>query len=174
MAMAPPTQVILTPSEFFFAPSAGIVSTRMTSSRWNADTGVRKLLHANQEFQIDSACKITAMRAAWTLDELDATPLKVIIVTGGASGLGAAVARRFAADDYQVVIADVADDQGTALAAEIHGCYVRTDVSQDEDVEALVALTVVIPRATLYFACGFQGCSWLGARGGSPVTSMHF
>ena len=63
---------------------------------------MRKLLHANQEFQIDAAAKITAMRAAWTLDEIDTTPLKVIIVTGGASGLGAAVARRFSADDFQV------------------------------------------------------------------------
>ena len=123
------------------------------------------------------------MRAAWTLDEFLNSTLKVIVVTGGASGIGAAVATRFARDDYQVcgpacatrfvrrthvtdaacepfvhqppvhplycpsthpqvVIADLDEAKGKALAAEIHGCFVRTDVSQEAEVEALVDFCV--------------------------------
>ena len=43
---------------------------------------------------------------------------------------GESIARRFSRDGFQVVIADVDDDRGTALAERIDGCFVRTDVSQ--------------------------------------------
>ena len=65
---------------------------------------------------------------------------KVAIVTGGASGIGEAAARLFAAEGANVVIADMQDDNGrrveTALGAA--GLYVRTDVSRSADVESLV------------------------------------
>jgi NAD(P)-dependent dehydrogenase (short-subunit alcohol dehydrogenase family) len=53
---------------------------------------------------------------------------KVAIVTGGASGIGAASVRRFAAEGAHVVVADVADDVGRALADEVGGTYVHLDV----------------------------------------------
>lgn len=57
---------------------------------------------------------------------------KRILVTGGASGLGAAFVRRLAAEDAIVIIADLQDDAGEALAAEVDGFYRRIDVSSEE------------------------------------------
>ncbi len=59
------------------------------------------------------------------------------IVTGAASGLGAATARRLAGAGARVVLADVQDAQ--ALAAEIGGRYLRTDVTSEADAAAAVA-----------------------------------
>ncbi|MEW6271202.1 MAG: glucose 1-dehydrogenase [Thermodesulfobacteriota bacterium] len=61
---------------------------------------------------------------------------KIAVVTGGASGIGAATARLFAEAGARVVIGDVQD--GSALAAEIGGLYQRTDVRRSEDVKALI------------------------------------
>ncbi|OIQ78183.1 3-oxoacyl-[acyl-carrier-protein] reductase FabG [mine drainage metagenome] len=59
------------------------------------------------------------------------------IVTGAASGLGAATARRLAGAGARVVLADVQDAQ--ALADEIGGRYLRTDVTSEADAAAAVA-----------------------------------
>ena len=59
------------------------------------------------------------------------------IVTGAASGLGAATARRLAGAGARVVLADVQDAQ--ALAQEIGGRYLRTDVTAEADAAAAVA-----------------------------------
>ena len=63
----------------------------------------------------------------------------VFIVTGGASGLGAATARMLAAAGGKVVIADLQVEAGTALAAELHGTFVACDVTVEEDGMAVVA-----------------------------------
>jgi len=60
------------------------------------------------------------------------------IVTGGASGLGAATARRLAADGVKVVIADLQDELGDATAVEIGGAYVHADVTNSDEVQAAV------------------------------------
>jgi NAD(P)-dependent dehydrogenase (short-subunit alcohol dehydrogenase family) len=60
------------------------------------------------------------------------------IVTGGASGLGAATARALTARGARVVLADIQDDKGEALAREIGGQYCRTDVADPEQVIAAV------------------------------------
>lgn len=67
---------------------------------------------------------------------------KTVIVTGGASGIGAASARRFHAQGANVVIADVNDELGEALASELgngRSSYLRTDVTDPSAVEALMA-----------------------------------
>ena len=64
---------------------------------------------------------------------------KVFIVTGGASGLGEGSARMLAAHGAQVVIADLTIDKGEALARDIGGAFVRCDVSQEADGQAVVA-----------------------------------
>lgn len=58
---------------------------------------------------------------------------KVAIVSGGAGGLGAATARLMAQEGATVVLADVADEAGQALAREIGGGYHRLDVRQEAD-----------------------------------------
>jgi NAD(P)-dependent dehydrogenase (short-subunit alcohol dehydrogenase family) len=65
---------------------------------------------------------------------------KIAVVTGGASGIGAATARLFAQAGAKVVIGDLQD--GTAVAREVGGLYLKTDVRRAEDVQALVALAV--------------------------------
>jgi NAD(P)-dependent dehydrogenase (short-subunit alcohol dehydrogenase family) len=68
---------------------------------------------------------------------------KVAIVTGGASGIGRAVTELFAAEGAQVVMADVADQEGQAVAAGLDGvAFRRTDVSDADEVQALVDLAV--------------------------------
>jgi 3(or 17)beta-hydroxysteroid dehydrogenase len=59
---------------------------------------------------------------------------KTALVTGGASGLGEAISRRFAAEGAQVIIADIDVEGGTALAAELGATarFVRLDVTVEE------------------------------------------
>jgi NAD(P)-dependent dehydrogenase (short-subunit alcohol dehydrogenase family) len=71
---------------------------------------------------------------------------KVFIVTGGASGLGAGAARMFAANGGKVVIADLQADKGEALAAELGGAFVKCDVSQEADAQAVVAKAVSLGK----------------------------
>ena len=72
---------------------------------------------------------------------------KVAIVTGGAHGMGEAEARLFAKEGAAVVIADVLNDMGEAVAADINASqgramYVRTDVTSETDWKALIAKTI--------------------------------
>ncbi len=60
------------------------------------------------------------------------------IVTGGASGIGAATARRLAARGAKVVIADLNAEAGETLAQEIDGVFVSVDVTDTEQIEAAV------------------------------------
>ena len=60
------------------------------------------------------------------------------IISGGASGLGEAAARALAAAGSAVVIADLNEDRGKAVAAEISGEFVKTDVSDEDAVAAAV------------------------------------
>ena len=63
---------------------------------------------------------------------------KVFIVTGGASGLGEGTARMLAANGGKVVIADMQAEKGEAVAKEIGGDYLRCDVSNEADGQAVV------------------------------------
>jgi NAD(P)-dependent dehydrogenase (short-subunit alcohol dehydrogenase family) len=60
------------------------------------------------------------------------------IVTGGASGIGAACARALAARGATVVIADLQADRGEALAEEIKGVFAQVDVTRSEQITAAV------------------------------------
>ncbi len=64
---------------------------------------------------------------------------KVAVVTGGASGIGAASARNFAARGARVVVADLNGDGAAAVAGEIGGLGVACDVGDEADVNRLVA-----------------------------------
>ena len=71
---------------------------------------------------------------------------KVFIVTGGASGLGEGTAKALAAKGGRVVVADLQQDKGEALAREIGGAFVRCDVSQEVDGQAAVAKAVELGK----------------------------
>ena len=66
---------------------------------------------------------------------------KVAIVTGAARGQGAAEARRFVEEGAQVLLTDVLDDDGEAVAKELgdHAAYRHLDVTSEEDWNAAVA-----------------------------------
>jgi len=66
---------------------------------------------------------------------------KVAIVTGGASGIGAATARRFVAEGARVVIADLNDEAGEGVARALGSAaaYRHADVGSLADLEAAVA-----------------------------------
>ncbi|OUZ09473.1 3-hydroxyacyl-CoA dehydrogenase [Aeromicrobium sp. PE09-221] len=61
------------------------------------------------------------------------------IVTGGASGIGAAVARQLHERGALVVVADLNEDAGQALAQEIGGVFIRVDVTDTEQIKTAIA-----------------------------------
>ncbi len=67
---------------------------------------------------------------------------KVVIITGASQGIGAACARRFAREGASVVMADVSDATGQALATELKAGYMHCDVAQKSQIDALVAKTL--------------------------------
>jgi NAD(P)-dependent dehydrogenase (short-subunit alcohol dehydrogenase family) len=58
------------------------------------------------------------------------------VITGGASGLGAATARLFASLGVKVALFDLNQDKGESLASELHGVFCKVDVTVDSDVVA--------------------------------------
>ncbi len=68
---------------------------------------------------------------------------KVAAITGGASGIGAGTVHRFVAEGAKVLIADLDQARGAALASELGAAavFLRTDVSREEDVAAMMAET---------------------------------
>jgi len=65
---------------------------------------------------------------------------KVAVITGAASGFGAAAARRFVAEGARVALGDIQEEAGRAVAAELgeSAVFQRCDVTREEDVAALV------------------------------------
>ena len=81
------------------------------------------------------------------------------VVTGGASGIGAAAARMLAARGVKVVVADLQDDKGKALASEIGGAFCHVDVTKTDEIIAAVEtaaemgpLRVLVNSAGIGFA----------------------
>ncbi|MCU1364064.1 MAG: 3-hydroxyacyl-CoA dehydrogenase [Acidimicrobiaceae bacterium] len=80
------------------------------------------------------------------------------VVTGGASGLGEATARRLASLGVKVVLADLNDDVGTAIAKEIGGTYAHCDVTNTEDVIATIEMARAL--APLWSTVNCAGVGW--------------
>ena len=80
------------------------------------------------------------------------------IVTGGASGIGAASARQLAARGARVVVADLQADRGAELAEDIGGAFVSVDVTDTEQIEAAVnKATELGPLRVLVNSAGIGG-----------------
>ena len=89
------------------------------------------------------------------------------IVTGGASGIGAATARRLAAAGAKVVIADLNDELGGKLAAELGGTFCHVDVTDTDEVIAAVDTAVEMgPLRAVVNSAGFApGARTIGRDG---------
>jgi NAD(P)-dependent dehydrogenase (short-subunit alcohol dehydrogenase family) len=95
---------------------------------------------------------------------------KVAVVTGGASGIGRALCRRFAAEGASVVVADVDAPGAAAVAQEIGGLAVPGDMSVEADVTALVDATrLSFDRIDLF--CANAGILW-GSRRDDPAAAV--
>lgn len=93
---------------------------------------------------------------------------KVVVVTGGASGIGAALAHRFAQEGAAgVVVADLDEAQAQAVAGSMGGLAVRTDVSDEAQVQALIA------RATQHYGRVDVLCSNAGVATGGGLQASN-
>ncbi len=92
------------------------------------------------------------------------------VVSGGASGLGEATVRALAAEGAKVVVADLNEDRGKALADEVGGVFVKTDVSNEEQVQAAVqaAVDTGAPLRVIVNSAGIGWASRTVNRDGSP------
>lgn len=99
------------------------------------------------------------------------------LVVGGAGGLGAATVRRLAASGAKVVVADLAEEQGRALADELgdSAVFVRTDVLDDDSVGAAVAAAVDLgPLRVSVDTHGGPGAGRTVDRDNNPVPMEAF
>src|SRR5690625_3418671 len=93
---------------------------------------------------------------------MDGIRNKVAVITGGASGIGAAVARRLHSEGAHIVIADINEEAGSALARELNVTFRRTDVSREESIQSLVdethkqfgSLDIFVANAAVFGAVG--------------------
>jgi NAD(P)-dependent dehydrogenase (short-subunit alcohol dehydrogenase family) len=99
----------------------------------------------------------------------------VFIITGGASGLGAATARMIAEAGGKVVLADVQAEAGAALAAELNGQFVRCDVTSEADGLAVVAAATAMGtlRGLVNCAGVAPAVKTVGKDGPHPLESFQ-
>ena len=97
------------------------------------------------------------------------------IVTGGASGLGAATVRKLAASGMHVVILDLQDDLGKAVAAEVSGAFVHADATNADEVQVAVdTAAAMAPLRVLINCAGIAPPERTINRDGSPHDLDQF
>ncbi|GAA2062094.1 SDR family NAD(P)-dependent oxidoreductase [Williamsia deligens] len=96
------------------------------------------------------------------------------IVTGAASGIGAAVARQLAAKGAKVVVADLQEDKGTELATEIGGAFVKVDVTDTAQITAAVDKALELgPLRVLVNSAGIGSAQRTIGRDGSYDSAFN-
>lgn len=97
------------------------------------------------------------------------------VVTGGASGIGEAAARQLAAIGARVVIADLNEDRGTAVASELGGLFVKCDVSSEADGQtAVAAASEMGPLRALVNSAGLGAAGRTVDRNNDPMPQSQF
>ncbi|MEM9133025.1 MAG: SDR family NAD(P)-dependent oxidoreductase [Actinomycetota bacterium] len=97
------------------------------------------------------------------------------IVTGGASGIGEASARQLADLGARVVVADLNEERGQAVASEIGGLFVKCDVSSEEDgLAAVGAASEMGPLRALVNSAGLGRAGRTVDRNNDPMPQDHF
>ncbi len=97
------------------------------------------------------------------------------LVTGGASGLGLATARRLAEAGAHVVIVDLPSSAGTSVAAELGGTFVAADVTDAEQVAAAVgAASAAAPLRVVVNCAGIAPPAKVLDRDGNPTPLADF
>jgi NAD(P)-dependent dehydrogenase (short-subunit alcohol dehydrogenase family) len=97
------------------------------------------------------------------------------IVTGGASGIGAASARALAKRGARCVLIDLNDELGEAMASELGGLYVNADVADPEQVQVAVDAAVeMAPLRSLVNAAGIGTPGRTVDRDGNPLPLEAF
>ena len=99
---------------------------------------------------------------------------KVFIVTGGASGLGEGTARMLAANGGKVVIADMQVEKGEAVAKELGGAFLKCDVSNEADGQAVVAKAVSMGKLVGLINCAgiAPAEKTVGKNGAHPLATF--
>jgi len=99
----------------------------------------------------------------------------VAIVTGGASGLGLASAKRLAAAGAKVMIVDFETSNGAAVAAELGGGFAVADVADEASMTAAVAAAQAMgPVRVLVHCAGRGGALRILEKDGTPGSLAHF
>ena len=97
------------------------------------------------------------------------------IVTGGASGIGEACAHQLAALGAHVVIADLNEDLGKAVASAVGGIFVKCDVSSEDDGKAAVAAASEMgPLRVLVNSAGLGFAGRTVDRNNEPMAQKNF
>ncbi len=97
------------------------------------------------------------------------------VVTGGASGIGEAAARQLAAIGARVVIADLNEERGTAVASELGGLFVKCDVSSEADgLTAVGAASEMGPLRALVNSAGLGAAGRTVDRNNDPMPQSQF
>ena len=96
------------------------------------------------------------------------------VITGAASGLGAATARLLAQNGAGVVVADVQDEKGEALATEIGGVYVHTDVTNtDTIIKAVDTAVEMAPLRSLVCCAGIGSAQRTVGKDGEYASAFN-
>ena len=97
------------------------------------------------------------------------------VVTGGASGIGEASARQLAAAGSRVVVADLNEERGQAVASELGGLFVRCDVTSTDDADAAVAAASEMgPLRALVNSAGLGYAARTISRDNEPMDLERF
>jgi NAD(P)-dependent dehydrogenase (short-subunit alcohol dehydrogenase family) len=96
------------------------------------------------------------------------------IVTGGASGIGAASARQLAARGAKVVVADLQEDKGKELADEVGGAFCKVDVTKTDDIiEAVEMAKSIGPVRVLVNSAGIGWAQRTVGKDGSYESAAN-